>query len=45
MKKILVIGGTGFIGFHLLKKALKKKVESILIFKKKTERKEILKKS
>ena len=26
MKKILVVGGTGFIGFHLLKKALKKMI-------------------
>ena len=25
MKKILVIGGTGFIGFHVIKKALKRK--------------------
>ena len=25
MKKILVIGGTGFIGFHVIKEALKRK--------------------
>ena len=27
MKKILVIGGTGFIGFHVIKEALKSKGE------------------
>ena len=25
MKKILIIGGTGFIGYHIAKKAIKKK--------------------
>ena len=35
MKKILVIGGTGFIGYHVIKEAIKRKwkVTSISLHK------------
>lgn len=26
IKKILIVGGTGFLGYHILKKAKKKKI-------------------
>ena len=44
MKKILVVGGTGFIGFHLLKKALKKKMIAYSFSRKKPKKKRFLKK-
>ena len=44
MKKILVVGGTGFIGFHLLKKALKKKMKTYSFSRKKPKKKRYLKK-
>ncbi len=44
MKKILVIGGTGFIGFHLLKKALKKKLKAYSFSRKKPNERRFLKK-
>ncbi len=28
MTKILVVGGTGFLGFHIIKEAKKKKLEN-----------------
>ena len=33
-EKILVIGGTGFIGLNILKRLSKKKILSLLYFKK-----------
>ena len=44
MKKILVIGGTGFIGFNVCKKAIKKNFTVHSISKKKPKRKRRLKK-
>ena len=44
MKKILVVGGTGFIGFHLLKKALKKKMIAYSFSRKRPKKKRFLKK-
>ena len=37
MKKILVIGGTGFIGFHIIKKAKTLNWQITSISKKKTK--------
>jgi len=33
-KKILIVGGTGFIGYHLAKKALEKNWKSKISFEK-----------
>ena len=43
-KKILIIGGTGFLGFHFAKYCLKKDRRH-KFFKKKTKKKQIFKKS
>lgn len=43
MKSILVVGGTGFIGFHICKLALKKKFRVISISLKKPKKKRFLK--
>ena len=32
MKRLLVIGGTGFIGYHIIKEAKKKKMENYEYF-------------
>ena len=32
MKKLLVVGGTGFIGFHVIKEAIKRKWQVNLVF-------------
>ena len=37
MSKIIIVGGTGFLGFHLAK-FYKKKMESCQCFKKKTKK-------
>jgi UDP-glucose 4-epimerase len=42
-KKILILGGTGFIGYHLAKKALKKKFKVTSISKNKPTQKRYLK--
>ena len=39
MKSILIAGGTGFIGFHFIKKMYKNELESNLYFVKKTKKK------
>ena len=45
-KKILIIGGTGFLGFHFAKYCLKKKKIDVTSFsRKKPKKKQIFKKS
>ena len=39
MKRILVVGGTGFLGFHISKLALKKKFKVLSISLKKPKKK------
>ena len=43
MKRILVVGGTGFLGFHISKLALKKKFKVLSISLKKPKKKRLLK--
>ena len=42
-KKILIIGGTGFLGFHFAKYCLKKKID-VTSFSRKNQKKQIFKK-
>ena len=43
MKKILVIGGTGFIGYHIITEAKKRKWEITSISLNKPKKKDIIK--
>ena len=43
-KKIIIIGGTGFVGFHLAKFLLKKNYEIISVSRKKPKKIRFLKK-
>ena len=44
MKKILVIGGTGFIGYHIIKEAKKKNYSICSISLKNPKKKDFIKK-
>ena len=43
-KKIIIVGGTGFLGFHLAKLCLKKKWQVISVSRKKPKKIRFLKK-